>query len=480
MYLIIFGRTAQFILAVAMVRIATTFLTPSEMGRMSLILSATAFFAIFLLSPVGMFINRRLHVWNLQGMVKKYLNYYWLYLICVAVVTAVVLIIANGFNLINFHTKIIWLLILVTGSILFTTANSMVIPALNFLGFRKEFIILTVATVGSSLVLAWLCVKFIHSQAEYWLSGLFFAQFIFAVIGAIVLFGKIPSKVESGDILRELSWNKIGFVYRFAWPMAISAGFTWIQTQSYRFLAEGSHGLDSLGLFVAGYSISAGIIGAFEVVLTTYLQPIFYKQVSSDKRNDQSLAWSEYAGVIFPSLLFLIFFIVATSSELTKLLLGPAYQQAAKFVVWGALAEAARVIGGVYVMVAQAKMKTKMLLVPNLIGAISSLLLIFWLLPKFGFSGVGVALFISGMAVILSMHVIMRAELDLKVSYLFLIKVFFMGSILVGVAIIGRIIIGDVNTVWLALKSFVVLSALFLAVQYWLLRPILHEKAVLS
>src|SRR5574340_542388 len=81
MAVILFGRAAQFLLALAMMRVATTLLSPEEMGRMSLVTTTTAFFALFLINPVGMFINRRLHAWQSSGLARHYLTCYAGYLI---------------------------------------------------------------------------------------------------------------------------------------------------------------------------------------------------------------------------------------------------------------------------------------------------------------------------------------------------------------------------------------------------------------
>ena len=65
-----------------------------------------------------------------------------------------------------------------------------------------------------------------------------------------------------------------------------------MQGQGYRYLLEGQLGLAQLGLFVAGYGISAGMIAGFESVLTTYFQPRLYRDVSMtiplDKRRPGS------------------------------------------------------------------------------------------------------------------------------------------------------------------------------------------------
>ena len=78
-------------LALAMMRVATMLLSPEEMGKISLVLTTTAFFALFLVNPVGMFINRRIHAWKANGAARYYLTRYASYLLLVAFIASIVL-----------------------------------------------------------------------------------------------------------------------------------------------------------------------------------------------------------------------------------------------------------------------------------------------------------------------------------------------------------------------------------------------------
>ena len=152
MLLIIFGRAAQFILLLVTMRLATTYLPPGEMGRLSLITATTAFFALFLVNPVGMFINRRFHTWERLGRTRFYLNLYWLYLLAISVLIAVTLIVLNNAHEFDFKLSTSWLLLLVCGSVVFSTINQTVIPSLNLLELRGLFMFLTLATIAAGLV----------------------------------------------------------------------------------------------------------------------------------------------------------------------------------------------------------------------------------------------------------------------------------------------------------------------------------------
>ena len=114
MIFIILGRAAQFVLLLLVMRIATTYLPPDEMGRLSLITAATAFYALFLVNPVGMFINRRFHAWDALGRAKYYLKLHWIYLVVICAVAAISLGFLNKIHAFGFQFNTVWLLILVS------------------------------------------------------------------------------------------------------------------------------------------------------------------------------------------------------------------------------------------------------------------------------------------------------------------------------------------------------------------------------
>lgn len=392
-----------------MMRVATTLLSPEEMGKVSLALTSIAFFALFLINPVGMFINRRLHAWQANGVARHYLTRYVGYLLLVALIAAIGLPFLYMSGVVNFGISIGWLILLVCGSLLFNTINQTAIPSLNMLGNSGSFVLLSVATIAASFTCAVILVQTVQPSAQYWLLGLLLGQTLLAAIGTKVLFSKLhehtPIQVSPVICKRHLK-----VLFNFAWPVAIAAGLGWVQTQGYRYLMEGQLGLAQLGLFVAGYGISAGLIAGFESVLTTYFQPRLYRDVNIDHPVRQAQAWQRYAAAVTPSLLLTVALIAMLAPELSRLFLGANFQSAANFVIWGALAEAARVLMGVYSLIAHVYMRTRWLILPGLIGAVLSITLCAQLIPSFGAAGAGIGLVSSGFTVVLAMHVLLARQ----------------------------------------------------------------------
>lgn len=415
MITIALGRAAQFLLALAMMRVATTLLTPVEMGKVSLILSTISFFALFLLSPVGMFINRRLHSWQKNGVALHYLIYSVNYVLLVTVISAVGLYVANKMGLVDIGIPVGWLLILVCGSLFFNTLNQVSISALNLLGYSGKCVLLSVATIMASLACATILILTVQTSAQHWFLGVLLGQLILGLIGMQLLIMQLQEPVAHAPaqtLESAIHQRNLQALYRFAWPVAIAFGLAWVQGQGYRYLMEGQLGLAQLGMFVAGYGISAGILAGFESVLTTYFQPRLYRDVSVEHPEKQVLAWQRYATAMIPSLLLTVALVAMLAPELTYILLGERFQAAVHFVIWGALAEAARVLTGIYSMIAHVYMRTHWLILPNLIGAVLAIALCTLLIPALGATGAGLGLALSGFAVVIIMHISLRQQVN--------------------------------------------------------------------
>ncbi|MEE7628100.1 hypothetical protein V3O24_18190 [Methylobacter sp. Wu8] len=479
MIAIIFGRAAQFLLALVMMRVATTLLSPEEMGKVSLVITTIAFFALFLVNPVGMFINRRLHAWQESGVAWHYLIRYVNYLIFVALIAGMVLLLLYINEWVSFGISIGWLLLFVCGSLFFNTINQTAIPSLNLLGDSRKFVALTVATIAASFACATLLVQMVQASAQYWLLGLLLGQTLLGVIGTRVLFVRLQ-KTKALHVPLTIRWRNLHGLFSFAYPVALAVGLGWIQSQGYRYLMEERLGLTELGIFVAGYGISAGLIAGFESIFATYFQPKFYKRISNDNLSEQSNAWREYAQAILPSMLITSFFIMATAPDLTKLLLGPSFRQSAQFVVWGSLAESARISTAVFGMVAHARMNTKLLLLPNLVGAAMSISLIWYLTSIYGSDGVGLGLVFSSIVTLLLTIGITKNHLAVALPLRLFVQSAIMGVVLLVTAkILSQLLDYDGSHLFSFIRLCVI-GLLFLLFQYSMLLPVLRREAVIS
>lgn len=472
MLLIAIGRILYFIIIFLTVKVSTSLLPPEEMAKVFLVSSIVAFYALFLLNPVGMFMNRRFHAWNSDGKVKRYYGYFWLYLFIVCCVSFASLALFSELEWVDSHALAGWIKLLVVGSLLFTTVNQVVIPGLNLLGYRGWFVSLTFFTAAIGLVVAIFFVLQFSARAESWICGLLVGQLVVSILGWRVFF----LKININNTIENPNKTHIKALLDFAWPISIAVGLGWIQAQSYRFFMESMLGLNALGLFAAGYGISAGLISAFESIFTSYLQPLFYRNIVNDDVVQQSKAWGEYSEAILPSLILVGCLIFSVAMELTQVMLGTEYWSSYVFVGWGVVAESARVGAGIYGMVAHARMKTGLLLLPNLLGALVSVSLIWWLMPIYGSNGVGLALMCSSLVIFSMIYFFTRKEYKTVFPYKALIKSFMMGGVVFLLAEGLRQIM--IKNLFFSTAEFrlLVVGSVFLLFQYILVKPLLRAN----
>jgi O-antigen/teichoic acid export membrane protein len=354
-------------------------------------------------------------------------------------------------------------------SIFFSTANQTFIPSLNLLGYRGLFVLLMLVTVIFSLLASTSLVYWGERKAEIWQTGQILGQAFLGLIAGFIFFKLVDTNKKrntSSELLR-LDSIKIRTLFFFVWPLAISVLLTWVQTQSYRFIVQDLIGLQALGLFAIGYGLSASLFGIFESVLSTYFIPNFYQRLSEADKHEHALAWSEYASVMLPSMLIIISVCLSVSDALAFILLDAKFSSAAQYVIWGALAETARVTVGTYALIAHAGMNTKKLVLPNILGAVSAPIFVFVCVPVWGVSGVGVGLAVAGGVAIISSHVFLSKSFEIIMPWSKLALASLFSILIVVLAQVGRLSIGYPETLisslsWLLVVGLIMLIALFI------------------
>jgi len=470
--LILFGRIAQAILGLVALRVMTSMLSPEDVGRWSLMLAITSFFVFGLVNPVGMFINRRLHVWVEHGRSQQYLMYYIIYLLLISVLAGGLI-----YGVIFFYDFVpgmstTWILGLVMGAIVFSTLNQTFIPSLNLLGYRGWFVILTLGSVSLALLMSVGFSYWWGGTAQMWLAGQLSGQFFFAVIGGGIFFHYVRlqrKEVVAPEVL-SLNYKKVWGLFSFSWPLTIAVLLTWVQSQSYRFVTQDLIGLDELGLFVMGYGLSASLLGLAESVLSSYFIPNFYKRVSNSSDAEKARAWFNYARAVMPTVLIMMAFVLSTSDELTHILLDEKFGHAAQYVLWGVLAEATRVIVGVYALLAHAAMNTKKLMFPNILGAVSSPVLMLLLVPIWGVDGVGLGLVIAGFFASVSSHYFLSKSYKVIMPWKRLSVGLMMAVSIFGLAELGHLFLGAssglINAIiWLVCIGVVTIGVLYMLIK---------------
>ncbi|MBU1183169.1 MAG: NAD-dependent epimerase/dehydratase family protein [Proteobacteria bacterium] len=77
------GRLAQALLAIVSLRLLTALLSPAQVGSMFLILSLASCVGLFFISPVSLFLNRKLHGWHNSNVLWGRFQLFNLYVLAV-------------------------------------------------------------------------------------------------------------------------------------------------------------------------------------------------------------------------------------------------------------------------------------------------------------------------------------------------------------------------------------------------------------
>ncbi len=370
MILLLIGRILQIALAVFQIRLATTLLQPDQYGVWILLQTVVAFFVMFLLSPIGLYLNRHILEWNSRGLLPEVFRGYSLLLLGFSVTGSIFFFVVQKIGLVNLHVSSLVYASLIMALLTFTqTFNQTWIPSLNFLGKRKEFVLGTSLATLASLIIVFVLAKTGWSSPESWAVS-------FSIGGTIAAFIFIPKgwyKFSPARFNEFKGSLKLAHIFQFSLPLFFSTMFIWFQTQGYRFIVEKKVGLVTFGQFAAGYAVVAGLFAALEVVIISFYQPKFYKGITEGNVISEELkhVWNLTLYPYFLAAVFLFFL----APEIAGIFLNAKFISSTDWISWVILSEGMRVLFNTVCINYHATKKTYNIAWTHFIGAILTLIL---------------------------------------------------------------------------------------------------------
>ena len=327
-----------------------------------------------------MYMNRRLHAWADAGLLISRFIRFGLFLVGIALLAALVVPIVQLAFGHPWPISNAWLVSLVAGYLIVTTLNQTIIPSLNILGHRISWLIFSTLTLISALGFSLLLAQQ-TSSAEYWQIGQL-AGYLLGFLVAIPFFINYVNRPTRKPLTEPDSLRTIA---AFTLPLAISIALNWVQFQSYRLVLVRYMNLEVLGKFVAVYILVAGLMAAFENLIQQYFYPDLYAKSTSLVESERAQAWRQFASVALPTTMIGGLTLLALGRPLVRLMLAPAFQDAFPVIVIAVITETCRVCANIYAMAGHVAMKTRALLVPQIVSAISLSILVpvcFALMPS--------------------------------------------------------------------------------------------------
>ncbi|MEK7721646.1 MAG: hypothetical protein AAB359_04585, partial [Elusimicrobiota bacterium] len=362
------GRILQILIALAGMRLMTHMLSGAEVGNIYLILSMAAYFSLVFISPVGLYMNRRLHKWHEEGNLLNYFACYNVYVTLVSLVAVPLLLLARNIFGVGSGINQAALCFLAAAYIYFGTWNSTIIPALNMLNYRRSFVAFSTGTLVLGLAASVTLAKLYAPLAVLWLFGQVAALLALTAAALAYLLRKIKNKPDAGYIWACVKAPKLGGVFKFSLPLLVAAFFMWLQNQSYRFILEKYLGLEFLGSIAVGLSIAAAIAAAAESLVQQIYYPLYYSEINTTDGEKRKFAWDKMAGVMIPLYLLLTIFVSFLSWHLVNLLVDAKFRSAWVFTVFGAWVEFSRITTNIFASIAHSEMRTDSLAKPYIYG----------------------------------------------------------------------------------------------------------------
>lgn len=356
------GRVAMALIAVASIRVATSFLPPSQYGELALLTAVQMFCGLFLVNPVGQHINRHTHQWWDDGTLLSRLTAYRRYILGVSIVGAVA-----SFGVITQQS--LQQSILVAGAMLLMviagTWNATSIPMLNMIGFRGVSVFLAITTAVFGLFASVILVNWSPS-ATAWFCG----QASGMAVGALGAGWVLRHHAQrSGHSLESLPLLDRRTIVAYCLPLALATGFMWLQLSGYRFVIQAYWGLEALGFLVVGLSITGQIWALAESLMQQFLYPLFYRRITKTDADGNQSALSDLLNIVGPLYLVLAGVVLLGAPYILRLLAAPQYADADIFVRFGVAIECCRVLGNTLSNAAQVTKKTHSMALPYILGA---------------------------------------------------------------------------------------------------------------
>lgn len=369
--ILIGGRLMQAALTIASFRLLTTFLRPADLGGFYLIMSISTLFGMFMLGPVGMYINRRMFAWHDSRDLFSHFLGYNVFAIATTVLAFAAVWLSWRFFGIGAQLSGFELSLTVAAYVYVLNWNQNFVPALNLLGYRGLFVAFSVLTTALGLALSVAFVRYISYSPISWMAGVIMATGGVAIVAAYSLRSRLNEARPSFiGVARYLRPGSVRGIAAFAVPLSCAAFFMWAQNQSYRVIVEKVIGPEFLAYMAVGFSISTSVAGILESLVQQVYLPGFYRSISSGDKNSRRLALQELAAKTIPVYIVYLFFIVGASEYLVRFLVDEKYREVFVYARYGAVVEFFRMSTNILASAAHSEMRTGSLIRPYLVGGV--------------------------------------------------------------------------------------------------------------
>lgn len=392
------GRGLQVLAGLVTIKIATTLLSPSDVGSMNQLMSLAVLGTSAVLIPMAAYIGRGCLEWMDTGTLSRRLGSYVLVVLAVAPALGLVAWVIQSQLILVEGVGAAWVGGLVALYTVGFSLHTMGTSGLNLIGHRFLYVLFGNIAVWGGLILAlWYSDGAV--SPEMWLLGIF-CGFLLSSLSYALLnrYARAGAPAISSDApgMLPFDWRT---VFMFVWPQAMVFVLWWVQSQSYRFVLSWVADIATVGLFAAGYMICSVPMQTFESLFNEFYGPTLYRALKGQGREGMAQAWNAYAAAYIPAVILFGAFLVGNATFMVKLLLGEQFQAVTAILIWPALTETFRAISSTLHQLGLAKIDMTINVLPVMAGALVAPTLVYVLAPYEPLLGTALALLAAGVAV---------------------------------------------------------------------------------
>jgi len=359
------------------------------------------------------YIQRHLYGWNTKGLARGAINKLVIFLVVIGIVTLGILYSLKNFNLMDLNVFLKYFVIIIPLLVIIIALAGLFPILCNLLGKYKIFVILSNLDLWGKMVAVYLFTYFSSNSAETVLWAIVFWGGLFILISRRYLY-RFLKKPQNNN---PFNLNTAKDIFLFSWPLVLTSGLYWGQSEGYRFILHNTSGVNIVGKFVVAYSLGAALMIAVDAVFHQLYLPIFYKEISAETVEGHIAAWNKYAEKVTGVCIPVGVYIACAGPFLAHWLVHASYRDMGIYAAFGAISQLFRIFSASFYYGIIAQKNTSLLILPGVLGATIALAGTFILSPKFPILGTGISLILSHLIVSVGCYFQLKRKLAVQMPW---------------------------------------------------------------
>lgn len=259
----------------------------------------------------------------------------------------------------------------------------------------------------------------------YWklgVAGLFLANIISTMICVVLLL--VTSKSHHYLSIKATNKNVMGRMVRFSAPLIPNTAVWWLQSSINSIVISSALGMGANGIYSVAYKFSAILNLIINVFAMAWQESAIKEYGTKEFRRFATESFNEYSVVLFSG----VALIIPIMKILMPKMIDPSYYEALTYAPFLLYATALSAFSGFFASVITAKDQTPKLLITNIIGSISNVLIVFVFIRIIGIWAIVLSAVMSNILLDLSRYYVIRKDFEnRRIRYLTILATLTLG-----------------------------------------------------